>query len=291
MDMGHRTSELAATATAHAIRSRYQQVIHGIRLPTDEELTPAEIRRAVFQVYPAAVMCGWTAAQMHGVAFSDGHPVELWLPEHRQRKGLVVRRCTMPTADVVRGRGFALTTAVRTAIDLARFVPGDAAIAAVDQCVRIDRFGRSVTSLDELGRYLDRHARLHRSRRVREVLAEVDGRAESPPETHTRLLLHRAGFTFFVPQVKVGRFRLDLAAADYRVAVEYDGEYHRDKDQHRRDIQRWNRLQQDHGWTVVLANEWSLKKGRDDLLRQVRAALRNRGWLEQPGCRTATKAG
>ena len=128
--------------------------------------------------------------------------------------------------------------------------------------------------------YLETHPRLHRSSRIRQVLAQVDGRAESPQETHTRLLLHRAGLTVFVPQVRIanGRYRVDLGAEKYRVAVEYDGGHHRGRAQHSADVRRWNRLQQDHGWTVVLANESSLRTGQEELLRQVRTALRARGW-------------
>ncbi|WP_238219905.1 endonuclease domain-containing protein [Tsukamurella pulmonis] len=279
--MGRRTSELAATETAHRIRTEYQQVLRGIHLPIQDEVTFAERRRAVMQVYPAAVFCGWTAARMHAVPYaSEDRPLELWLPEHRRRDGLVIRRCAMPPSDILRRREFALTSEVRTAIDQARFLEGDEAIAAVDQCIRTDRFGRHVTSVDEMERYLSSHPRLHRSSRVRRVLAEVDGRAESPQETHVRLLLHRAGLTVFVPQVKIarGRYRVDLGAEEFRVAVEYDGGHHRNRDQHRADIARWNRLQYDHGWTVILANVWSLAGGRDELLRQARAALRDRGW-------------
>ncbi|CAM3955054.1 endonuclease domain-containing protein [Tsukamurella ocularis] len=280
--MGRRTSELAVTETAHRIRTEYQQVLRGIRLPIEDEVTFADRRRAVMQVYPAAVFCGWTAARMHAVPYADGdRPLELWLPEHRRRDGLVIRRCAMPPSDILQRKGFALTSEVRTAIDLARFVDGDEAIAAVDQCIRVDRFGRLVTSVDEMERYLSSHPRLHRSSRVRRVLAEVDGRAESPQETRARLLLHRAGLTVFEPQVKIarGRYRVDLGAEEFRVAVEYDGGHHRDRDQHRRDVQRWNRLQNDHGWTVVLANDWSLSTaGRPELLRQTRKALYDRGW-------------
>ncbi|WP_148281415.1 endonuclease domain-containing protein [Tsukamurella sp. 1534] len=279
--MGFRTSELEANTTSHRIRTEYQQVIRGVRVPVGDEITFAERQRAVLQVYPAAVFCGRSAARMHAVPYADEcHPLEVWLPEHRQRHGILVRRCAMPESDILRRKGFALTTTVRTAIDLARFVPGDGAIAAVDQCIRIDRYGRRVTSTEEMEAYLATHPRLHRSARIRAVLAEADGRAESPQETHTRLLLHRAGLTMFVPQIRVarGRFRVDLGAAEYRVAVEYDGGHHRDRAQHRADVQRWNRLQHDHGWIVVLANEWSLKGGRDELLRQARTALVERGW-------------
>jgi len=59
-----------------------------------------------------------------------------------------------------------------------------------------------------------------------------------------------------VPQHEVwdagGAFvaRLDLAWPELRVAVEYDGDHHRDRTQHSRDLARHNRLRA-LGWTVL----------------------------------------
>ncbi|WP_248491610.1 endonuclease domain-containing protein [Tsukamurella sp. PLM1] len=231
-------------------------------------------------LYPRGVFCGWTAAALHGVAFCADKPIEIWLPEHKQRQGLIIRTGALPREDIIESGGLRYTTAVRGLIDIGRFAPGDEAIAGMDQCLRIGDDGRSATTRAAALEYLDAHRHLHRSRRVRAALAETDGRAESPPETHTRLLLHRDGLTMFVPQriVARGRFRLDLGADEYRVAVEYDGRDHADPDQQSLDVARRNTLRHDYGWEVLPVTAAILASRGGDLLRQVRSALQERGW-------------
>lgn len=192
---------------------------------------------------------------------------------------MIIRGGAMPTEDVIVVHGIRLTSGVRTFVDIARFTGGDDAVVGADQCLRVREDGRSVTTEREVIDYLDSHSHLHRSRRVRAVLAEADGGAESPPETHTRLLLHRAGLTAFTTQIAVdgGRYRLDLGAAEAKVAVEYDGRDHADPDQQGLDAARRNTLRHDHGWEVIVVTRKILAESTDDLLRQVRSALRDRG--------------
>jgi len=93
------------------------------------------------------------------------------------------------------------------------------------------------------------------TRQAREAVRLVDGRAESPPESRVRVLLAQAGLPA-VPQFTVrdrdGAFvaRVDLAYPALRVAVEYDGVWHADAAQFRRDRRRLNRLV-DAGWVVL----------------------------------------
>ncbi|CAM5277094.1 hypothetical protein TPAU25S_02401 [Tsukamurella paurometabola] len=278
--MGIRSGDLVATATSHEIRTRYRQVYRGVRLPAGAVVGLVERIEAALLLYPHAVLCGWTAAALHGAGYTAGRPIEIWLPARRVRAGIVVRCGAMPDEDVVVREAFPLTTGVRTAIDVVRYAEGDDAVAALDQCFRLDGYGRSVTSRDAVVDYLERHHNLHRSTRVVRALRWADGRAESPPETFTRLLLHRAGLSMFVPQVPVdgGRFRLDLAAEEFQVAVEYDGRDHSDPAQQSLDIARRNTLRHDYGWEVLPITASILRNGREAFLRQTRAALRDRGW-------------
>ncbi|TWS20597.1 hypothetical protein FK529_04440 [Tsukamurella asaccharolytica] len=188
-----RRTELDAVATAHAIRRDFRVIYRGVRGPAHTVPGLRERIDAARLLYPSAVLCGFTAAALHGMAFTADMPVEIWLPARRSRAGIVVRCGAMPDEDVLEREAMLLTTPVRTGIDLARFIDGDGAIAAVDQAVRRDRYGRSMTTVDELAAYVASHPHLHRGRRVLQVLREVDGRAESPQETHVRLMLHRAG--------------------------------------------------------------------------------------------------
>ncbi|WP_259142059.1 endonuclease domain-containing protein [Tsukamurella ocularis] len=110
------------------------------------------------------------------------------------------------------------------------------------------------------------------------MLAEADGGAESPPETHVRLLLHRAGLTTFATQIVIdgGRYRLDLGAQACKVAVEYDGRDHADPAQQSLDATRRNTLRHEYGWEVIVVTAKILAEGSDELLRQVRSALDGR---------------
>ncbi|NKY21002.1 DUF559 domain-containing protein [Tsukamurella spumae] len=277
--MGIRTRYLVSVVTPYEIRTRYQQVVHGVRMPAALPVTFRDRLEAVRVLYSDAVFCGWTAAALHGVAYCAGRPIEIWLPLPRRRKGVIIRGGSMPDEDVIVVEGLRLTTGARTLIDIARFTEGDDAVVGADQCLRVRDDGRSATTAQEVIGYLDSHSHLHRSRRVRAVLAESDGGAESPPETHTRLLLHRDGLTMFRTQVAIdgGAYRLDLGAEEFKVAVEYDGRDHADPDQQALDATRRNTLRHDHGWEVIVVTKKILAGGTDDLLRQVRSALRDRG--------------
>lgn len=91
-------------------------------------------------------------------------------------------------------------------------------------------------------------------------------------ETRLRLLLLDAGVA--PPEVQlevrtgVGGFvgRVDLAWPDLRLAVEYDGDHHREREQFRRDVERLNALRL-AGWTV-------LRFTADDVLRRPAETVR-----------------
>jgi hypothetical protein len=73
-------------------------------------------------------------------------------------------------------------------------------------------------------------------RLFRDVYACADGRAGSPQETRLRLILHRSALPRPVPQYTVrvdGRFvaRVDLAWPEAKVAVEYEGVWHGERQQ------------------------------------------------------------
>lgn len=281
--MAELSSTLTARLTHHTVRADYQVVYRGVRAPKSAMVDDAERARAAALLFPEGVLGGWTAASLHGVAFTAGHPVEIWLPAKRRRQGLIVRRGRLDADEVAVVDGLPVTTPVRTALDLARYCDGDQAIAVVDQMLRASPDRRAVTTTDEMMTHLDASSNFFRGRRVREVLAEADGRAESPWETYTRLLLHRSGYTTLIPQVPAlgGYARVDLGDAARRVGVEYDGAHHRTGGQHKADVERWNALRFDDGWDIVLATSRDVQRAPQRLLRRVDAALRRRGWMPE----------
>ncbi|MFW0788332.1 hypothetical protein [Gordonia sp. CPCC 205333] len=280
MSMMELSKDLAAGYTSHEVRTRFTPIFRGVRAPSGMTVELKEQVDALLMMFPDAVLGGWTAARLLRVPYSTGHRPEIIVPRRRPRAGVVMRHEAIPDSDVIDLRGYRCTSPERTAADLARHLPFDPAIAAVDQCVRRSRDDRQVTTVDAIIRFLDNSRYFHRGAIVREVLGEVDGRAESHWETYVRLLLHRNGLTMFEPQVPVfgGRYRLDLGAREYGIAVEYDGAHHRDGRQHARDVERWNAIQQEANWEIILACRRSIDERHDVLLQQVRGALRRRGW-------------
>lgn len=147
--------------------------------------------------------------------------------------------------------GINVTTPVRTAIDLARRHPLSTAVPAIDALVRATRI--SVTDALAATRQPGRHGMAG----ARQALELVDPGAESPRETWLRLLIVRAGFPRPQTQLPVhNEFGaligvVDLGWRDLRLAVEYDGGYHRmSRERFDRDIRRMDEMIE-LGWTVV----------------------------------------
>lgn len=145
-----------------------------------------------------------------------------------------------------------ITTAARTALDLARRHPRGIAIAAVDALVQATELKMADVEL-----LMDRYRGRHGMKAARAVLEQVDGGAQSPKETWLRLLLTDAGFPRPQTQIAVrnewgwAEAYLDMGWENIKVAVEYDGDQHRsNRFQYAKDIRRFEILER-YGWIVV----------------------------------------
>ena len=119
---------------------------------------------------------------------------------------------------------------------------------------------------------------------LRRVLNLMDGGAESPQETRTRLLLIAAGFPKPQTQIVVvdeyGEFvgRVDMGWAEWKVGVEYDGPQHwTDPEQQARDIDRLAELAA-QGWVIVRVSRDLLRYRPHVFLARVQDAVRAAGW-------------
>ena len=241
----------------------WRQLFPGVYVHEDVDVTHA--LRAIAAgalVLPDAVVTGASAAALWDVPLAgpdDDVELTRWPGEHPVRvAGLRVRRADMEERTVVRRRGVLVTTPEATAVRVAGALPPDAAVAAVDQLVHIAR-----ADLDEV-RWLARIADGPNRRRAQTACALADGLAESPKETGLRLLLHRSPLPRPVAQHSVrqhGRFvaRVDFGWPAQRLAVEYDGLWHRDPRQFIDDRQRLNRLTA-AGWRVLFVTTADLAR-------------------------------
>jgi hypothetical protein len=120
--------------------------------------------------------------------------------------------------------------------------------------------------------------------RLRLVLPLVDGGAESPQETRTRLALIDAGIpaprTQIVVRDEYGEFvaRIDMGYEDLRVGIEYDGPQHwTSADQRDRDIDRYSALL-GLGWVIVRVSSELLRYRQATFIARVVAAMQAAGW-------------
>lgn len=164
------------------------------------------------------------------------------------------------TEDVTELDGLAVTTPERTAFDVGRRLGRTKAMVLIDGMLHQEVLDPG--AVIELARSRDRWPG---TAKLRATMALADGRAESPMETRLRLLLYEGGLAAPQPQYQIRDHRghlvarVDLAWPAARLAVEYEGDHHRERDQFRQDVARVNALHR-HGWKV-------LRFSADDVLR------------------------
>lgn len=189
---------------------------------------------------------GVTAAIQHGLELRPGPRPEVIVPPDSivtERVDAVVHRIELEPDDIVTGAGFPVTSPARTCFDLASRLSLTEAVVAVDAALHAE-----LLTLEELRRYVRAQDGVKGVVSARRVLEYVEPKSESPMESRLRMLLVLAGLPRPEAQVSLHdtrrRFvaRADLYYPDARLAVEYDGDNHRDR--LTSDNRRQNRLHQ-----------------------------------------------
>lgn len=230
---------------------------------------------------PRAAVAGLSAAYLWGVNLLPPEaPVTVLLPPERrmrQHPRIAVIRSPLPADDVARFAGLPVTTPVRTAFDLGRHPPRVDAVIAVDALLH-----RRVVKLDRLEAYARRHPGWPGAPLLREVLGLAEPLTESPMETRLRLVIVDGGLPRPVAQYDIvderGRFlaRSDLAYPEALIAIEYEGDHHRERGAFQRDVARYNALRAT-GWLVLRFTAEDVLRNPYRVVAQVAAALRERG--------------
>ena len=284
LNLGITDQHLRSATELGGLRRPFRGVYVPAQLPDSTEIRTA----AIASVVPEhAVVCDRTAAYIHGIdvfAYGDHDlvmPIELCSLRGKsitKRPGVDGRTRDLVDRDVTLIGGVAVTTPLRTALDLACGLTRLRAIAALDEFRR--RFGIPVSDLRlEVLRFRRRRGVIQ----ARRLIELSDPRAESPRESWTRLSIIDAGLAVPEPQFWVdlggGRcYRLDLAYPHLRVAIEYDGaEFHRRTERQReRDEERRQHLR-DHGWIVIVVDlDNFFTPDGSGWLAELRDALRTR---------------
>jgi hypothetical protein len=229
--------------------------------------------RAAVVRRPDAVVCGITAARVAGLdalpLSGPAEPVHLLVSRrnsHVPASGIAFHVGEIEARDVHSLAGIPITSPARTLADLTLTFDRMRAISVLDAGLRAGW----ITDIGAIRVHLfGRPGAVTR----RSWLAEVDGRSESPLETHVRLILADAGLAAEELQHHVRDeggsvvARLDLAWPSRRVFVEADGvgyhsaplPIHRDRDRQNRLVERgwrvqrftWADVEHRPGWIVA----------------------------------------
>jgi hypothetical protein len=266
-----------AALTEYQLRRWYRPIFRDIYVPRHCEPSLGD-RAAGAWLWSRrrAVVAGSAAAALHGAAWIDlDTPVELIGKSARSHRGLVVRDETLETDEITRVRRLPVTTVVRTAFDLGRHLPRGQAIARLDALMRVQPF-----SIDDVNALVQRYKGARGLRNLSAAISLVDGGAASPKETWLRLLLLDAGLPkpdSQIPLVHGQRLLavFDLGWKEYKVAAEYDGDYHRsDRRRFVKDIDKLD-IAADQGWIVIRVVSEHRPRA---IVGRVYRALTRRGW-------------
>lgn len=208
------------------------------RLPTDPREAHRLLITATVPGLPAGVLSHASAAVLHGLPVPDGALTRLHITRPRASKGggwsgvrVHVHAAKLPDEDVQEVDGFAVTGVVRTCLDLARILPFEDAVVLLDAAMhdpdhpadeRTDIRLALESGLAGLGR-------VPGVRRARQALAFADGRAASPLESRSRIIMWQQGLPKPELQYEVydsfGHLvaRYDFAWPEQRVYGECDG--------------------------------------------------------------------
>lgn len=271
----------AGRFTRRTLASRNVKVHQNVYLPNDAELT-AEVRAIAAWLWSGrrATVAGLSAAALHGAKWIDADlPAELIRRVPCEVKGIVIHRDNLDDSEAAVVRGVTVTTPARTAYDLGRRGTLTEAVVRLDALATATNLkAQDVADLSIL------HRRARGLPQLRDAIELMDGGAESPQETRTRLLLGAAKFPRPDTQIVVcdefGQFigRVDMGYREWKVAIEYDGPQHwATPDAHARTIERIADLEA-QGWIVIRLSRDILRYRRSTFLARVRDALRDRGW-------------
>lgn len=278
---------LAAKAMPErAMRSLYESVYPGVYGSGDIELMARDRAQAAWLwSRRRAVVAGNSAAALLGAKWVDpALDAELIHDNRHPPAGIVVHTESLLRGEVVDVDGMPVTSPARTAFDIGRWT--SSRLRAVQ---RLDSLVNATdVKVNEVEAVMADHRGVRGLVRLRAVLPLVDGGAESPQETRTRLALIDAGLPAPQTQIKVcddyGDFvaRIDMGYRDLRVGIEYDGPQHwTDPRQRERDIDRHAALS-DLGWTIVRVSSDLLRYRQGTFIARVAAAMRAAGWRPEP---------
>jgi len=244
----------AGRLTSHRLRTGHVILFPGVYVESGVPVTAhTKARAAYLWSRRRGIVAGRSAAALLGAKWVDAAaPAQLIHPNRHRPAGVQTWADRIGDDEIEVVDGMRVTSAARTALDIASRQPPDRAVPAIDALARATRL-----TMADVGLLVNRYPGRNGIRRARATLELVDAGAESPRETWLRLLIVRSGLPR--PQTQIPVLdeyrqvvaRVDVGWEDWKIAVEYDGEHHwTDRRQMTRDIRRTEQLAE-LGWIVI----------------------------------------
>ncbi|WP_006245805.1 hypothetical protein [Mycolicibacterium tusciae] len=265
---------------ARELRRFYTPIYPGVHGLRGVELSATQRSRAAWLwSRRRGVLAGLSASALLGAQWIEpGLPAELVHTNRRGPEMLTIQSDRLASGETQSIDGMVVTTAARTAFDLGRRLELKMGVQRIDALMNAtDLKVRDVEAISK------RHPGIRGLVQLRQTLRLVDGGAESPYESLTRLLLVQAGFPLPQTQIPVfdehGRLfaRIDMGWPEWLVGVDFDGAHHwTDSKQRTWDVERYAKLP-DLGWIDVRLTSGMLHRNPQVFLDRVGAALVARG--------------
>lgn len=189
--------------------------------------------------------------------------------------GIIGHKLRVSNTDIATTNGIRHTSPARTWCDLAQSLDVLDLVAVGDYLIH---WRLPLTSAAGLAEALAHHPGRRGRGRAIEALEFLSDRAESRPESRLRVLLNWQGLpdphiNHVIVDTEDGKhLRTDFALRQYRVLLEYQGDYHRSKvGQWRKDMTRRSRLES-MGWVVMDLNADDLRDPAE-LAARIRATI------------------
>ncbi len=242
-------------------------LVGGHRL-TDE----ARVRAAWLWAGEGAIVTGAAAAYWHRMIDRAPEIVEVTVPRARKLRpqpGVRLLRRDLAFPDLVGIRGIWLAAAPFAALETAVTVPDGSTFLdrALQRHVRFPAFYRAFC------RNIGRHGS---SEAGRLIIAAAD-RADSAAERLLVKLLREAGITGWVLGHPFGRYRIDLAFPEAKVAVEVDGwAWHVDAERFRNDRRKGNAIAREK-WDLLRFTWHDLDGRPSETVKEIEDMISEKG--------------
>jgi hypothetical protein len=273
----------AGRLTRGQLRWNHTAIHPGVYLPHETERTLQQNTVAAWLwTGRKGVIAGRAAAALHRAKWIDAStPIEIIAEHTRRRNGVIVHEERIAPDELTYIDDLPVTSAARTALDIARHLPRDIAVAHLDALA-----AATGVTFDDVIELAHRYRGARGVRRARVALALMDAGAQSPGETRLRLLLIDDGLPAPRTQIRVSdglsEAFIDMGYDEPKVGLDYEGFHHsEDRGQYVYDIGRAELIDREGWLDMRVVKEHS----RRFILHRVRGAFALRGWTPPKSAR------